>query len=186
MITKEKKRQILENLKEVFPKANLLVFVNFFGLDVAMFRELRRRISSKFGKDAKLTVVKNSLASIALAAAKYDEAQYEKFLKGPTAVFCLLNGDPVDALKLLVNFAKEKKLENFFKGGFLERQPFSSEQAAELANLPTRKELYAMVVGRLQGPIYGTVFALSGILRKLVYVLNAIEEKKKSESVGGV
>jgi large subunit ribosomal protein L10 len=57
---------------------------------------------------------------------------------------------------------------------------------AELANLPTKKELYAMVVGRLQGPIYGMVFALNGILRKLVYVLNAIEEKKKSESVGGV
>lgn len=108
MITKEKKRQILENLKEVFPKANLLVFVNFFGLNVATFRELRKRINAEFGKDAKLAVVKNSLASIALAAAEYDEAQYEKFLKGPTAVFYLLNGDPVNALKLLVNFAKER------------------------------------------------------------------------------
>lgn len=186
MITKEKKRQILENLKDVFPKANLLVFVNFFGLDVATFRELRKRIASKFGKDAKITVVKNTLASMALKEAGYEEALFENFLKGPTAVFYSLSDDPVDALKLLVNFAKEKKFENFFKGGFIERKVFTAEQVADLANLPTKKELYAMVVGRVQGPIYGLVFALNGVLRKLVYVLNAIEEKKKSENVGGV
>jgi len=186
LLTKEKKQQILESLKDVFPKANLLVFVNFFGLDVATIRELRKRINSKYGDNAKLTVVKNSLASIALNEAGYQEAHHEKFLKGPTAVFYCLSGDPVDELKILVNFAKEKKLENFFKGGFIERQPFTADQVADLANLPTKKELYAMVVGRIQGPIYGLVFALNGVMRKLVYVLNAIEEKKKSENVGGV
>ncbi|MCS7174726.1 50S ribosomal protein L10 [Pseudothermotoga sp.] len=186
MITKEKKQQILENLMQIFPRANLLVFVNFFGLDVATLRELRKRIASKYGKDAKLTVVKNTLASITLAKVGYSKADYENFLKGPTAVFYVMAGDPLDALKLLVSFAKEKKLENFFKGGFLEGKVFSAEQVSDLASLPTKKELYAMVVGRVQGPIYGLVFTLNGVLRKLVYVLSAIENKKKSESTGGV
>uniref|UniRef100_A0A832I9R8 Large ribosomal subunit protein uL10 n=1 Tax=Pseudothermotoga hypogea TaxID=57487 RepID=A0A832I9R8_9THEM len=186
MLTREKKQQILESFKEVLPKANLLVFVNFFGLDVAAIRELRGRINSKHGEDAKLTVVKNSLLSIALNEIGYQEAHYEKFLKGPTALFYSLSGDPVDALRTLVNFAKEKRLENFFKGGFIEHQPFNADQVADLANLPTKKELYAMLVGRIQGPIYGLVFALNDVMRKLVYVLSAIEEKKKSENVGGV
>ncbi|MCX7812313.1 MAG: 50S ribosomal protein L10 [Pseudothermotoga sp.] len=186
MITKEKKQQILENLMQIFPRANLLVFVNFFGLDVATLRELRKRIASKYGKDAKLTVVKNTLASITLAKVGYSKADYENFLKGPTAVFYVMAGDPLDALKLLVSFAKEKKLENFFKGGFLEGKVFSAEQVSDLASLPTKKELYAMVVGRVQGPIYGLVFTLNGVLRKLVYVLSTIENKKKSESTGGV
>ncbi len=186
MITKEKKQQVLKDLMEVFPKANLLVFVNFFGLDVATLRELRKRIVSKYGKDAKLTVVKNTLASITLAKAGYSKSDYEDFLRGPTAVFYSISGDPLDALKLLVSFAKEKKLENFFKGGFLEGKVFSAEQVPDLANLPTKKELYAMVVGRVQGPLYGLVFTLNGVLRKLVCVLSAIEDKKKSESTGGV
>ncbi|HBT40218.1 MAG: 50S ribosomal protein L10 [Thermotoga sp. 50_1627] len=186
MLTREKKQQILENLKDVFPKANLLVFVNFFGLDVATMRELRRRISSKHGKDARFTVVKNSLLSIVLNEIGYQKADYERFLRGPTAIFYSLSGDPVDALKTLASFAKEKKLEKFFKGGFIEHQPFDAEQVAHFASLPTKKELYAILVGRIQSPIYGLVFALNDIIRKLVYVLNAIEEKKKSENVGGV
>jgi large subunit ribosomal protein L10 len=179
LITREKKAQILQHLQEVFPKSNLILLTDFTGLTVAQMRELREKIRERFGDGARYMVVKNTLLRISLEKTGYDASQVEEALHGPTAVLYVTEGDPIEAIKLVYNHIKENKFETFkFKGGFLEGKHFSGEQVEELAKLPSKQELYAMLVGAVQGPIRGLVYALSGITRNLVYVLNAIKEKK--------
>ncbi|AEH50943.1 50S ribosomal protein L10 [Pseudothermotoga thermarum] len=178
MLTKEQKKQLVEELTNDFAASSLILFISFAGFNVATMREIRRKIYAKYENAAKLRVVKNTLARIALKNAGYDEKSFGSYLFGPTAVVYVKSDDPIEAIRIMNNFAKERKQEGIFKGGFLERKPFTGDQVPELANLPSKKELYAMVVGRLQAPISGLVYVLSGTMRKLLYALKAIEEKK--------
>jgi len=178
LITKEKKQQILKKLTEEFKDSPLIMFVNYTGFKVATMREIRRKIYSKYQRDAHFTVAKNTMIGKALSEVGYNPSEFEKVLAGPTAVLYVRSGDAVDAIKIINSFAKERKLEGIFKGLYLERKWFEGEQINDLANLPTKQELYAMVLGRLQAPITNLVYVLNGTIRKLVYVLSAIQEKK--------
>ena len=51
-------------------------------------------------------------------------------------------------------------------------------QVKALANLPTREQLLAQVVGTIAAPLSGFVSVMSGNLRSIVYVLNALQEQK--------
>ena len=180
MLTREEKKRIVEEMTEILKNSSLILLTDFTGLSVEQISELRTRIKEKYGKGARYRVVKNTLLGFALERAGFDPQDYKEFLFGPTAVLYVLEGDPVEAVKTIYNFYKEKKLEKFkFKGGFLERKRFSAEEVENIAKLPSKEELYAMVVGRLKSPINGLVFVLSGIMRNLLYVLNAIKDKKQ-------
>jgi len=50
-----------------------------------------------------------------------------------------------------------------------------------LAELPSREELLARVVGGVAAPLVGLLSVLQGVLRNFVWVLKAIEEKKRIE-----
>ena len=51
----------------------------------------------------------------------------------------------------------------------------------ELASLPSREALLTMVVTVMQMPISGFVNVLGGVVRKFVYAINAIKDKKEKE-----
>ncbi len=180
MISREKKKQILEHLKEVLPKSSLVLLTDFTGTTVLQMRRLRESIREKFQDGARYMVVKNTLLRIALEGSGYDPKELGTALEGPTAILYVVEGDPVEAIKVIHSFVKDNKLDKFrFKGGFLEGKYFSGEEVEELAKLPSKEQLYAMVVGSFQGPIRGFVYALSGIVRGLLYALNAIKEKRE-------
>jgi len=50
-----------------------------------------------------------------------------------------------------------------------------------VASLPSRDALLSMVLSAMLGPLRGLVFALSGLVRGLVGVIVAIQDKKKGE-----
>jgi large subunit ribosomal protein L10 len=54
----------------------------------------------------------------------------------------------------------------------------TQDKVLDLAKLPSKEELLAKTVGTMKGPINGFVNALSGNLRNLVGVINAIQETK--------
>jgi large subunit ribosomal protein L10 len=55
---------------------------------------------------------------------------------------------------------------------------FNQEQVLALAKLPSKQELLAQMVGSIKAPIAGFVNVLSGNLRGLVRVLEAIRGSK--------
>ncbi len=182
MITREKKAQILEFLQDVLPKSSLILLTDFTGMTVDHMKGLREGLREKFADGARYMVVKNTLLRISFEKTGFDLSEVEKDLHGPTAILYVTDGDPIEAIKIIYNYVKDNKIETFrFKGGFMDGKYFEGDQVEELSKLPSRQELYAMLVGAVQGPIRGLVYALSGITRNLVYVLNAIKEKKEEE-----
>lgn len=175
MLTKQKKVTIVKELSEAFKDNDLILFVDYKGLSVAQFNDLRSLISENGGK---IKVVKNKLLNLALQQAGFSE-DHEEFLKGPTAVVYSLDGDAVNILKVLVKFSKENEKPGF-KGAYFYGDLINGEQVVEYSKLPSREELLAMLLNRMQSPISGLVFTLSGIMRKFLYALNAIKEKKSS------
>jgi large subunit ribosomal protein L10 len=56
------------------------------------------------------------------------------------------------------------------------------EEVKNLANLPSREELVAKVLGGLNGPIVGFANVLQGNIRGLAIALNAIREQKEAQA----
>jgi large subunit ribosomal protein L10 len=90
--------------------------------------------------------------------------------------------DEVSPAKIVAQFkkaqGKEKENSVFFLGGILDGRFISATEVTALAQVPSRHELYAQMVGSFNAPISGFVNALAGNLKNLVYVLSAIKDKK--------
>jgi len=178
LLTKEKKVQIVSALSEDFSKATLITFIDFTGLDVASMAKLRSSIKSVYPGSSKVKVARNKLLALALRNAGYNTEELGEILEGPTGVVYVVDEDPVKVLKVLSDFRKEQKGKPQIKGAYFEGILIDPEKVEEYAKLPSKEELYAMLLARMQGPISGLVYTLNGVLRKLLYALKAIEEKK--------
>jgi len=174
---KEEKASAVAVLHEKFARARLAVMAECSGLPVNQVTELRKQLR---GAKAEFRVVKNTMAvraveGTALAAAK-------PYFKGPLAVVIGYD-DPVLPAKILRDFIKAEKREEKIRimGGVLEGKVLAAPQVVAVASLPTRDALLSMLLSAMQGPLRGLVFALSGMLRELVGVIQAIQDKKKGE-----
>jgi len=102
---------------------------------------------------------------------------------GPISV-AFSQHDAVAMAKALTEYAKkEPKLS--VRVGLVEGQVLSSEQITALAELPPREVLLGRMLASMQSPIVGFVGVLQGVLRQLVYVLQAVKDAKERASQEG-
>lgn len=168
-ITRAKKEEIIEHLKEKLSKAKTVVFARYKGLTVADLTALRNQLKEQEGES---WVVKNTLTKIALGK-KSDVPS--KILKGQTALFFSYE-DELASPKIVHKFAKNK--ENLvIKGGIFESRFIEANEVEKLAQIPNREELLGKIVGSLNSPISGFVGALRGNILNLLYTLKAMGEK---------
>jgi large subunit ribosomal protein L10 len=165
------KKKVVDELKEKLAKSNLLVLSDYKGFSVKDLTQLRRRFRPA---DSELKVLKNTLVKRAVNDAGYQGL--DQHLEGSTVVL-LGYGDPVAPLKVLVDHLKEIE-KGEIRAGVVDGAVFGQKELQAIAKLPSREVLIAKVVGGMKSPLYGLVNALNGPLRKLVYALNAIKEKK--------
>lgn len=176
MPTTEKIAKI-EELTEIMAGAKAIYLADFTGIDVISVTELRRKLRAA---SVDYQVVKNRLAKRAAEAAGI--GQLGAHLTGPTAIACAKD-DPLAPAKIMQQFIDAGgKLT--IKSGVFEGHLLSEEQIKELAQLPSKEQLLGKVVGGIQAPIFGLVWALNGMLRSLVGVLAAIEEERQKGSLG--
>ncbi len=122
--------------------------------------------------------IKQSLARIALE--KSQIKPLAESLKGACG-FVFTGSDPVQPSKTLVDFAKENqdfKIEVGFMNGHL----LTAAQIKTLASLPSREVLLARVLGGMQAPVSKLVGVLSGALRKVVTVIDAVAKKSATKA----
>ncbi len=168
-ITRAKKEEIVENLKEKLSKAKTVIFARYKGLTVKDLTDLRNQLKEQEGEG---WVVKNTLTKIALGK-KTDVPN--KILKGQTALFFSYK-DELASPKIVYKFAQGK--ENLvIKGGIFESRFIEANEVLKLAQIPSREELLGKIVGSLNSPISGFVGALRGNILNLLYTLKAIGEK---------
>ncbi len=166
---------ILEEIKQEF-ETNPYAFISSFqGVSVADISELRRVLE----KSAKRSVVvKHSLAKRAFS--DLDLGDVEQYFKGNLLV-TLGDAEPQEISKKLVEFSKTNA--NFVPCGVVyERAVYGEAYVKALADLPSRKDLLAQVVTRIQSPISGFVMTLNQMLRGLAVALNEIKKQKEAGS----
>lgn len=169
-LQRNEKESIVELMGERLGRATAIVVTDYRGLSVADLTGLR---SSLRAKGCDVQVIKNTLLRRACEAAEIDPPA--ALLKGPTAVV-LLYDDLASPTKALLEFAK--KNERFeIRGGILDGKMLDAGGVKALADLPSRDELRAMLLGTLQAPQRQLVTVLGAPLRNLVTVLNAYADK---------
>ncbi len=168
---RSEKVQVVKDLKEKFKTAEIFVLTDFRGLTVEEMNTLRRDLREK---NVEFRVVKNLLAKRALD--ENDQGELDDLLVGPTAV-AFGYEDPVESVKVLVNFQKEQeKLQ--LKGGMMEGNVLDVAMLKELAQMPTLDELYARMLGSVQSPINKMVMALNNAASELVWVIKSVADQK--------
>lgn len=151
--------------------AGTVILTDYQGLDVKGITAMRRRLREA---GSGYRIVKNSLFE--LAAVGSDAEKLTEGLAGPTAMV-YTKDDPVSAAKALQEFAKGAHPVKI-KSGVVDGHMMSSEQIVELAKIPGKQQLYAMVVGGLQSPITGLVGTLQTMISQLVFTLQAVADQK--------
>ncbi len=172
------KAAVVTEMKEKLESAKGAVLVGFTGLTVADATKLRRKFREG-GVEYK--VIKNTLTRIAAAELGYESLN--SHLEGPTALAYSAE-DAVAPAKILKAFVKETKTEALtVKAGLVDGQVIDASAVNALADLPSREELIAKLLGSMQAPMSGLANVLQGNIRNVVYALEAVRAKKaKQES----
>jgi large subunit ribosomal protein L10 len=164
------KVELVNRIREDLSAADAVWVVDYRGLTVKQAENLRAHIREQ---GAALKVYKNSFTQRALA--ELELPSLGEVLEGPSA-FVFVSGDPVASAKTLKTFAKEN--ENLkVKGGLLNKEVVTADQIKAIADLPSREELIARLIGSIRSPLAGIVQVLNGPASKLVRTLDAIAEK---------
>lgn len=175
MLNLEAKKQVVEEIKVRLEKIQGAVLADYRGLNVAQVTELRTKLREA---GIEFKVLKNTL--VKKAAEEVGIEGLGPYLEGPTAIAFAVE-DPVAPAKVLSQFAKTNKALEI-KAGILEKKVIDAKGVKDLADLPPKEILLAKVLGAMQSPMYGFAGSLQGVLRKFVYVLDAVKEKKASEA----
>lgn len=166
MVTEEKTKQV-ENLAQEIANSETIVFSDYAGLTVTEMTELRRKLS-ELGADFK--VVKNTLLRRAL---EKEGLSLSDGLTGPTVALFSGESDPIESVKVLVTYLKDKG-RGEVKSGFFEKVFIAASELKTLASLPGIAALQARLVVQLSAPIRKFAYLLSGNQQKLVSVLDRI------------
>jgi large subunit ribosomal protein L10 len=173
MITKEKKKAILQDLTDRFGKAKSMVFIGFQGMSVKDNLALRRKLRTE-GIEytvAKKTLIKKGLESVNITGT-------DKFMPdGPVAV-AVGYDDEIAPARIAKEFGKTNDKVKIM-GGVMNMEVIDAESMKQIASLPSKDQLRAQLVYTINAPVSGFVNVLAGNVRSLMNVLNAIAEEKK-------
>ncbi len=167
----EAKKVVVEEIKTKIQNAKSVVLVSAVGLTVAQDTEIRREFR-KAGVEFK--VLKNTLIRRAFNdLGVYD---FDADLNGPTTV--AFGEDEVSAAKIVMEAVKKFDGKFSAKSAYVDGQRVDAKGVKVLAEMPSKEQLVAKMLGSLQAPISKFVGVLSAIPRSLVIALNAISEQK--------
>lgn len=171
MSTKAFKNEKIEYFKKQFEQAKVAIVTDYRGLSVDEITQLRRALQKE---NSDFTVTKNTLCKIASKGTNFEAI--ESLMQGPNAI-AFGFGDEVSAAKIVAKFIKENKKGEII-GGVMEGNLLNADEAKKLANMPSREELYAKMLGSINSPASGIVYGVNGVMSALVRAIDAVAKQK--------
>jgi len=166
-MSREKKAQIIDRLRDTFSKCSIGVLTDYRGLSASEITILRRRLR-ELGIEYR--VVKNTLARF--AAERASRADLATSFEGPVAI-AFGYGDIVEPARALADYIRTSKSSLTIKGGFLGDRLLAADEVMTLSILPSREILLAKVLGGMQSPIAALVNCLTAPITGVTRVLQA-------------
>lgn len=169
----EAKKVVVAEIEQKIKTAKSVVLVDYNKLTVKEVSELRNECR-KAGCEYK--VYKNTLVRKAFNDLGY--TQFDKDLNGPTAV--TFAKDETSAAKLMFEAAKKYEQKIALKSAFVDNSYVDKSGIKELANMPSREELVAKMLGSMQAPLANFAGVLNNLLSGVVRVLAKVAEQKQA------
>jgi large subunit ribosomal protein L10 len=168
--TRTQKEQDLAELTDRLKNAKSVVLAEYRGTTVKDIDKFRRTLSTEgiSSKVYKIPLIKKAFEANGIDATTLD-------YKVPV-ILSVSQEDEVAPARLIKTFAKDVKTVGILSG-VLDGNFASKEQMMALADLPSKDELRAKLVGTINAPVSGFVNVLAGNLRGLINVLNAVAQK---------
>ena len=167
----EQKQAVVSEIAAKLANAQALIVAEYRGLDVARVTLLRAK-ARKSG--LYLRVLKNTLARRAVKGTPFEQLSDQMI--GPL-MYGIAN-DPVAGAKVLADFAKENEL-FVIRGGAMPGSRMSDKDVKALAQLPSREELLARLLGTMQAPVARLVRTMNEVPGKFVRTLAAYRDSKE-------
>ena len=171
----EDKKVLVAEVTEVAKTALSVVAAEYRGLTVSQMTDLRAKARAQ---GVYMRVVKNTLARKALAGTAFETVGPK--LKGPL-VLAFSKDDPGAAARVVKAFAKdnEKLVATLVSLG---GDVLSAKDLEKVANLPTRDQARAQLLGVLMAPLQQLAAVIAAPNQDLVRVIAAFADKRKGEA----
>jgi large subunit ribosomal protein L10 len=170
----EQKQAMVAEVSAQLAQAQAVILAEYRSLQVGEMTELRRRAR---GSGVYLRVLKNSLARRAVADTPFKGLAEQ--MVGPLAYG--ISSDPVAAAKVLQEFAKSN-VKLVIKAGAMPNVVMSAREVVNLAQMPSRPELLAMLLGTMQAPVATFVRTLNEVPGKFARTLAAVRDQKEKQA----
>jgi large subunit ribosomal protein L10 len=171
-MNKTEKSEIVSEIKEMIENASAIYLTDYSGITVEDINQIR----NEFRKEGvKYRVIKNTLFQRAIT----ETERFDKLgdhLVGMTG-YAFTSHNPVAPAKIIKKYFDTKQ-KLALKACYIEDQYYPGSQLNELANLPTKTEIIAGILGSLNAPISGVVGVINAVMRDLVSVVDEISKKK--------
>ncbi len=175
------KQAEIDALRERFDRMTSLVLLDYKGINVETVTKLRAEFR-KAGVEYKVT--KNTLVKQALKGTKLHDV-LAPVLTGMTA-FAWSYEDPSAAAKIVKNFLKDNEGKIAITGGLVEGTVLDANAVSEqLATMPGKDELRAMLLATMQAPLQQFVALLNAPAQNFAYLLDAKHREMGGTPEGG-
>ena len=167
----EQKQAVVAEVSAELARAQAVIVAEYRGLNVERATQLRSKARQS---GLYLRVLKNTLVRRAVQGTPFEKLS--DVMVGP-----LMYGiaeDPVACAKVLSDFAKENE-QFVIKAGAMPNAVMSVQDVKALADLPSREQLLAMLMGTLQAPMAKLVRTMNEVPGKFVRTLAAYQEQKE-------
>lgn len=171
MSTKAFKTDKVALIKEKIDKAQVAIVTNYNTLTVEEITKVRRALQKE---DGDYMVTKNTLAKLAIKDTPYEVLS--DVLSGPVAI-AFGYKDQVVPAKVLSKFIKETKKGEILAAA-LDGKLLSANEAKALADLPSKEEIYAKMLGSINSPASGLVYSVNGVMAALTRAVAAVRDQK--------
>jgi large subunit ribosomal protein L10 len=172
MKSKDDKKKDIEALHQDLQNSQNLFVTGYEKLRVDQDFELRKTVRAAGGK---YRVVKNNLAEKASEGTPAEPVF--RGLRGMTSM-AYTTKDPVALAKALTNYAKANPTFTF-KAGIVEGRVIDIKAINDLANMPSKEEIFSKLLYLIQAPAQRLVTAMNAVGRNLAVVVDqGVKENK--------
>ena len=170
MMSKENKKNYVQEMKKVFSSNAAVMIAQYQGLNVKELDSLRKELREK---GILFKVTKNRITKLAIKDSPCKDL--EKYFTGPTAT--AVSSDAITSAKILTKFSKSNnKLK--IVAGFMDGKVLDQKEVAIIATLPSLEEARAKIVGILASPAQKLVSILLAPGSKIANLARAKSLKK--------